>query len=222
MTDFRQQFERSALLSLEKREKLLHLVGEHFLQLDLDAGVARFSERFSFPFQVLGTESENTLTWLWAWAEEQTEMPDHLLRASRDLRAWLQGAGLNSLALPSVDLDVADGTMISIVAAEVSKAGAFYRDHYEGGALFILLYGSEIDAQPDLDRAGLLRAFTDLASRYGFNHRNAFCSYFLAKGLPLSESAGTVNAQTAAGERIVAEFGADGRLETINGEPFSA
>jgi hypothetical protein len=220
MTMFRRHFERCALRSFEKREKLLSLVGEHFLQLDLDEGIARFDDRIALPFQVLGTESENTLTWLWAWAEEQTEVPDRLLDASRDLRTWLEREGLNDLVRPSVDLDLADGAMFAAVAAEVCHAGAFYREHYEGGALFILLFSSEIDGQPDLDRSGLVRILGDLIAQYELDHRNLLLSYLRAKNLPFSESAETVNAQLASGERVIAEFLPGGAIARINGEPL--
>lgn len=221
MRPFQEHFERCALLSLEKREKLLHLAGEHFLELDPDTGIARFQERLSLPFQVLGTESDNTLTWLWAWADEQTEMPEPLTRSSRDLRTWFEAQGMHELIRPSVDLNLADGTQIAVIATEVSGAGAFYRDIYEGGSLFILLLGNEISLQPDLDRPALVRALGDLASRYEIDHRHVLTSYFRSKGLPLSEDAGTVNAQLANGERVIAEFGPGGRALLINGEPFA-
>ena len=221
MSTFRRQFERCALVSLEKREKLLSLVGEHFLQLDLDEGMARFNEHLSLPFQVLGTESDNTLTWLWAWAEEQTEIPEQLVEASHEVRAWLGRQGMSDLTRPSIDLDTADGTMFAAVATDVCRAGAFYRDHYEGGSLFILLFSSDIDRQPDLDRAALVRILNDLFAQYDLDHRIVLISYLRAKDLPYLETADSLSAQLANGERIIAEFGTNGRLERINGEPFA-
>jgi hypothetical protein len=219
MNSFRRHFERCALTSLEKREKLLSLVGEHFLHLDLDEGLARFDDRVFFPFQVLGTESENTLTWLWAWSKEQTEVPEQLQRSSREMRSWLEEAGLTDLTRPFVDLDVADGTMFAAVAADVCRAGSFYRDPYEGGALLILLFSSEIDRQPDLDRIALVRLLNDLFAQYDLDQRNVLLSYFRAKNLPFLETAETVNAQLVNGERIIAEFGPHG-LDHLNGEPL--
>lgn len=221
MNLFLSHFERCALASLEKREKLLALAGEHFLELDLDAGMARFSDRGPFPFQVLGTESENSLSWLWAWADEQTEMPDGLMRSSREMRAWLEANGMTELTTPSVDLDLADGIQLAVVASDVCKASAFYRDTYEGGSLLLLLFGSEIIAQPDLDRQAFIRLLADLASRYEFDQRNAVVSYFEGKGLPCAATDFSVNAQLSNGERILAEFGADRRLQLLNGEPLS-
>ena len=86
LTDY---LEQSALISLEKQDKLALLIGEDTYDLDLDAGKIRFDNSLEISFQVLGTESDNTLIWLWAWADEQTEeIPADLLRASREIRDW--------------------------------------------------------------------------------------------------------------------------------------
>lgn len=212
--------EQYGLLSLEKQNKFSSLAGDHFLELDLDGGIARFTGGLECPFQVLGTESDNSLTWLWAWAEEQTEIPEGLLRSSRELQQWGEGKDLAEFRLPSVDLDRLDGMAAGAIAAAVCKASCFYRDRYAGGSLVILLFSSAVDQQPDLDRAGLLRSLADLADRYEVDPRKTLVSYFRAKGLPCSEAGGVVNAQTANGERVVAEFSADGGLERINGEPW--
>jgi hypothetical protein len=218
MTALTEQFERCALTGREKQEKFLRLVGEHTLELDLDAGLARFTKHHAFPFQALGTESENTLSWLWAWADEQTEMPENLEKASLAMKVWLEAKGLQEYARPSLDLDRADGTMLSLIATEVCGAGCFYRDHYEGGALFILLYGSEIAAQAPFDRRDLVRNLDDLIERYEFNHRNALLSYFRANGIEAAETTDAVSATLPNGEHLIAEFDASGRLTAVNGE----
>ena len=218
MTTLIEQFEQCALAGREKQEKFLRLVGEHTVELDLDAGLARFTKHHAFPFQVLGTESENTLSWLWAWADEQTEMPQTLMKASFAMKVWLETKGLQEYARPSLDLDLADGTILSLVATQVCNAGCFYRDHYEGGALFILLYGAEIAAQAPFDRRELVRTLDDLIERYGFNHRNALRSYFRGSEVEAAETKDTVSATLSNGEHLIAEFDAAGRLTAINGE----
>src|SRR5512143_867932 len=106
-------FEQYALVSLEKQDKLELLLGDYTHVLDLDSGRIRFNDNLEFSFQVLGTESDNTLIWLWAWAEEQTEeVPADLVRASRELRDWGLHEGVQEFALPSVDLNKADGHML--------------------------------------------------------------------------------------------------------------
>lgn len=214
-------FEQYALVSLEKQEKFSRLIGEHHWELDLDSGMVRFND-LRFPFQVLGTESENTLTWLWAWANEQTEIPENLLESSLQLRAWGEREGIPEFISPSVDLNRADGHMFSLIASEVCRASAYYRGPYEGGAVLFLVFGEAIDRQPTFDLLALTRQFTNLISVYEFNHKNALLSYFRLKGLASVEKDRSVTATLESGEDMTAEFDEAGRLLSINGNIVSA
>jgi hypothetical protein len=214
-------FERFALVAMEKRQKLLRLADDQFLELDLDEGVARFSPSLVLPVQVLGTESDNSFTWLWAWAEEQTEMPERLIRSSREMQRWLEQQDLRELAAPSLDLDRADGTLLSCIATEVCRASAFYRDSYEGGALFLLLMSDQIDRQPGFTLAELAGSLLDLGSRYPFDHRSALAAYLRSRGRSLEERTDALQAQLATGEQLSVEFNADGSVRSINGAPVA-
>ncbi len=211
--------EKYALLSLEKQDKLESLVAEHMHELDLDAGKIRF-ENFEFPVQVIGTESDNTLTWLWAWAEEQTEVPVGLLQSAIQLRTWGGGEDIPEFSVPSVDLNRADGNVMAMIGAEVCRASCYYRDDYEGGAVFMLLFDRMIDNQPSFDRARLLLRFSDLISRYDLNHRNVVLSYLTLKGLSPAEQRDLISCELESGERLSAEFDEAGRLVMVNGAAF--
>ena len=215
------QFEKIALVSLEKQEGLFRRLGEHVMDLDLDTGLVRFSTDAAFPFQLLGTESDNSLNWLWAWADEQPEVPEELIKSARDLKAWGAREGVTEFTTPSVDLNRADGTMLSLIASGICAASGYYREPYDGGTLFILLYGADSGQPPVFDRTGLIGAMKDLVSRFQFDHRKALHSYFRMKSLPFSDTGDTVNAELAGGERFVALFDRAGQVITINGESVS-
>jgi hypothetical protein len=218
MGNIAEYFERCALISLEKQEKFDRLIGEHTRELDIDSGVIRFSSGPAVPFQVLGTESGNSLTWLWAWSDEQPDIPLHLLSSAFQLKDWGEQHDVKEFCLPSVDLTRADGQMISLIATEVCKASCYCRDPYEGGALYVLLSDRDIDAEPPFDLAGLSRNFLDLISLYEFDHRSALLSYFRAKGLNPVETGPKVTCELESGEQMSAEFDDSGRLRFLNGE----
>jgi hypothetical protein len=220
MPTLREHFERCALLALEKQDKLSRLIGDHVWELDLVAGSIRFDDR-TFPFQVLGTESENTLTFLWAWANEQTEIPENLLASSLKLREWGRQEGVAEFTLPSVDVDRADGHMLAMISSVVVNVSCYYRAPYEGGAVYLLITAPEVDAQPPFGVAGFIAGFTSLAASYDLNHRSAFTSYLKAKNLPIVDKGPLVAAQLEAGEPITAEFDAAGRCASLNGNPVA-
>ncbi len=221
MSSIKDFFEQFALISLEKQAKFDRLTGEHFAEFDIDAGLLKIDNDLVFPFQVLGTQSDNTLTWLWAWSEEHADVQPELLAAALKLKDWGSKQGVEEFCLPEVDIERADGMMISLIAAEVCKASCYYRDAYEGGAAFVLLSGAGIDRQPDFELSGLLISFTDIASRYELNHRNTLLSYLRMKGLPFVEDGAMITGKLESGEEIRMEFGGSGIIVSLNGESFS-
>ncbi len=220
MNEIISYLEQYALLSLEKQEKLARLVGEHAAELDLDSGKIIFENGLDLPFQVLGTESDNTLTWLWAWAEEQTEIPENLLTSSLQLKEWGKREGIEEFTVPSLDLNKADGHVLSLISAEISDASCYYGSHYEGGAVFVLVFSEAVDRQPPFNLDGLSRQFTELISQYELNHRNVLVSYLRKNNLPFTDKGLVVAAGLLTGERLAAEFEENGRLKSLNGKPM--
>lgn len=215
MNPLTSSLEKYGLLSLEKQDKLTQLIGEHLYQIDLSAGRIRF-DGLEFPVQALGTESDNTFTWLWAWADEQEEIPKHLTSASRELKEWGAREGIKELTIPSVDLDRADGTMFALIASEICGASCYYRDVYEGGSLFVLIFDAMIERQPSFDLDRLSKQFLHLISHYDVNQRTALLSYLAVKGVSLSEGISRIACLLETGELLRAEFDASGRLLTLN------
>jgi hypothetical protein len=219
MSTLTEYLEKYALISLEKQEKLARLAAGHtVVELDFDAGMLRFSDTLEFRFQVLGTESDNTLNWLWAWADEQAELNSDLLASSLQMKEWGAKVGLPEFTAPSVDLEKADGHVLSMIASEVCAASCYYQDSYDGGALFLLLFGESIDQQPAFDVANLSRQFSNLISLYELNHRNTLVSYLDLKGLPFTEQGTAISWEMESAEHVRAEFDPAGRLQSINGK----
>ena len=210
MSTLREQIERYALLALEKQDKFFRLAGEHLFELDLEKGLARFGRAIEFPCQVLGTQSDNTLTWLWAWSEAQEEIPETLLRSSREMRSWALRENVPEAAEPSVDLDRADGRALAMVAVEVCGASSFYRDPYEGGALYLLLFGRAIDDQAALTGQRMAYHVRELSRQYDISPRETLLAYFRAKGLQADFSGRTLSCLLESGEPFTMEFDAHG------------
>jgi len=222
MSTLADHLEQFALLSLEKKDKLSLLIGEHTYCLDLDAGKVRFNDFLETSFQVIGTESDNTLIWLWAWADEQTEdIPAHLLQAARELRDWGLKKGVQEFTLPSIDLHKADGQVLSMIACELCNANCYFQDVYEGGSAYLLLFDKRIDSQPPFDLLRLSRSFLDLITRYELDHRKTILSYLRMKNLPFAETGPLITCELDSKERLSVEFDDAGRLTRLNGATIS-
>jgi hypothetical protein len=76
-----------ALFALGRQLLLADLVGDLDWAYDLPTGLLSCGDRYRWPAEVLGTESEETGTWLWAWANAAGNVPPEPQAAAR--LSWL-------------------------------------------------------------------------------------------------------------------------------------
>jgi len=79
MTTFAEQFATHAATSFARQRTLADFLGEHHWQVDMDAGTVDFGAGRTYAIQLLGTESQGDDTWLWAWANEESGLPDRVI-----------------------------------------------------------------------------------------------------------------------------------------------
>jgi hypothetical protein len=125
--------------SFDKQLQLAHLVGEVSWQLSLDSGLLSVGNRYCWRIELLGTLSESDGTWLWAWANDASNIPAHLLVASLAFKAYGEQHGIPELTTPQLPLDQIDGHTLALFASGICEANAYYRCPYEDGALFLLI-----------------------------------------------------------------------------------
>src|SRR4051812_5614895 len=78
---------------VENQARLLDGLAEFDWGLDLDTGLLTFTstrggrELARYPVQLIGSSSESSNTWLWAWANVESDLPPALLRGIEGVRA---------------------------------------------------------------------------------------------------------------------------------------
>lgn len=105
--------------------------------IDFETGILRFGgERF--PFQVIGSESSVSNTWLWGWANESIENPE-VLKLCNQLCARGEAWNLEAFTEPQYELaQLYNGFNLSAVATMLAdKPMCFYRCPHETGAVFV-------------------------------------------------------------------------------------
>lgn len=132
-------FVKYTLASCGKQLHFSEMIGDEDWNYDLAAGLLSFGNKCLWHAQLLGTESDATGTWLWAWANTESNIPTHLLVASLALKAYGELHGHAELTTPQVPLNHVDGHTLALLASGVCEADAYYRCPYEGGALFVLI-----------------------------------------------------------------------------------
>ena len=200
-------------LSLEKQDALSDYLGEHTWWLDLQAGTVDFGAGRVFPIQVVGTESKESGTWLWSWANHVSQIPGILQTSALRLREFGQAHGVWEFATPELAPDSFDGHKLAAAACGVAGADAYYLAHHDGGA--VLLFLPSLDLR-DLIRPSVLHMttiFTGVISTWEIaDHRAAFIAYARAKGCTIHEVRPRVEVTDPTGEQLAAVFEQSGRL----------
>ncbi len=169
---------RYALASLGKQLSISDIVGDDDWNVDLTHGQISFGDRYCWHVQLLGTESESSGTWLWAWANTESNIPTHLLVASLALKAYGELHGHAELTTPQVPLAHVDGHTLALLASGVCEADAYYRCPYEGGAAFVLIKDENFPRCTEPPLARIASVFPQaIASLDIPDHRLAFTCY---------------------------------------------
>jgi hypothetical protein len=93
-----------AFSSLGKQVSISDIVGDNDWNFDLATGLLSFGDQYIWQTQLLGTVSDDASTWLWAWANTESNIPTHLLVASLALKAYGELHGYAELTAPQVPL----------------------------------------------------------------------------------------------------------------------
>lgn len=210
--ELQQLLEEHGAASWDKQMLLADLIGDGDWQLTISAGRITFGGRQSFPVQILGSEADDAQTWLWSWANSQSNLPAPLLLAAEQLREFGAQNDVPEFVDPSFGLDVASGHQLSLIASGLCGADAYYRGPYEGGAVFLLLSGAEL-RQPGNDTAlRFIRIFNGFIMAVPCNHRAAFCAYARYKEYALDVQGDALIATHPAGAQVRAVFDAHDRM----------
>jgi hypothetical protein len=208
--------ERYTALAYDKQNDLYEVIGDNAWNADLTAGTIAFGPDLVFPLQVLGTFSHSSETWLWAWANTQSDLPARLLAQAEQLRAYGQQHGIELLTASEFAATEHDLHIIGIIAAGMFGASGYYLANYGQGTMVVTVESELIDQVPKNDFARIPHAFPQVITLFELNHRPAFIHYLTQKGYTVTEAADTVSAAVDSGI-LTATFDNLGRLASLKG-----
>ncbi len=216
-------FEQYGALAHERQGRLAELIGEHGWQFDMDRGTIAFGP-LRTPVQILGTVSDLSNTWLWSWANEQSDIPPTLLQAAETLRSIGEEKGVAELNEPQFDVQpFAQGHRLAMIAVGLLDAPAYYRGPYDGGAAFFLLpeLNVPIDRRPR--SLQVLSTFMSFIELHECGHRTALESYLRLKGFVIkAESNRHLVAESSGDSPIEARFNSSGQLVKLEAKISAA
>ena len=212
--------ERYAALAYDKQSDLYEVIGDNSWNAAMDAGTICFGPQLVFPVQVLGTFSHASETWLWAWANAQSNLPASLLNQAEQLRAYGKQYGIELLTTGQFDATDADLHLIGCIASGIFGASGYYLANYGQGTMLVTIKSEQIDQVAKNDFARIPTVFLQVIGVFEMQHRPAFVKYVAQKGYPVTETADTVSAVVDFGI-LTATFDHLGRLANLQGRSGS-
>ena len=204
-------------ISFEKQQFLGKLLGENppdwlFSMTD---GTLSFEKMYTLKIQLLGTESDVTNSWLWAWANEGSNIPPHLLKVANLMREYGKQQGIATFTSKEAVAmnNLFQGHNLSLVASGISGANAYYRGPYEGGALFMIITDERfpVDTRHPIQR--IVITFPQFLQAYGYlNHKAALMAYCVAHEIPMNIEEKSLTAEHSDCTKLTATFDEQGRL----------
>ena len=82
-------------------------LGDRGWNLDTQTGIVTFGEDLQFNVQILGTHSEVDNSWLWAWANESSGLPESVIATSLEMKADGDGSA-STLTINGGTINLAD------------------------------------------------------------------------------------------------------------------
>lgn len=210
---------------LEKQDALSEFLGEHRWSLDVPAGTVDFGLGRVYSVQIIGTESRADASWLWAWANAASRIPEGLLRSAKELRRFGERESVQAFVEPELRLEAVDAHILGLVASGITGADAYYLGHHDRGAVLFLISDSTLQGLLKASAFRMNTIFMTFISSWEIrDQRRAFVSYAKAKGCKVDVNNSDVDCVTPAGETIVGRFGEERllvRLSTSVGPPTS-
>lgn len=204
--------------AFDRQMLLADLIGDLPWAYDLQTGILSFGGDYQWKAEVLGTESEETATWLWAWANEASNIAADQQAASLKLKALGEEHGIVELTERMIPLEHADGHAFASIAVGEGLGKAYYRGQYEGGAAFLLITDDDLQFQVNEPLQRILTVFPQVISAWELpNHRKALRGYLQHYGIEPEDQDGALLLQEDGEVVLRAEFDEHGRLTKMEG-----
>lgn len=212
--DFEVLMEQQAGLSFEKQLQFGELIGEEAWQLDMTEGTIAFGS-FVFPIQIIGSFSFQDNSWMCAWANTQSGIPENLLQQSYKLKEIGEEEDIDILTNGHFNVDETFVHQMGLFACGFFETKSYYAANYGQGILLVTIDSDKIPAIDKRNLEVVATTFSQLVSSIELDHKNAFFNYLIDREFLINISTDTI-AGLKEGTIIEAVFDEWNRLTALN------
>ncbi|MCA8997789.1 MAG: hypothetical protein KDA80_12410 [Planctomycetaceae bacterium] len=192
------------------------VLGDRSWGVNISEGRVTFGDDLSFPMQLLGTEADGDSSWLWAWANEASNLPESLLTTCQQLRDIGERNGIPEFTTRSFSLDIVDGHTLAMIASGFHPDCCYYRGPYDGGALFFLVCDAPNEVTNPVHAERAITVLTEVISIFEVDHHLMAESFLQSQEFQLKICDSSLTA-TREQHSITVSFDSHGRISQIEG-----
>ncbi|MDY8134508.1 DUF6882 domain-containing protein [Aquimarina sp. 2201CG5-10] len=214
---FEELLAHSAGLSFEKQLLFGDVIGSNSWQFDMNSGTISFGSELSFPVQVIGSLSFNDSSWMWGWANAQSNIPDSLLVQSKKIKELGERKGIDTLSEGHISVEEGFEHQIGMIACALFNANSYYCANYGQGTLVVTIESDQIPSINLNSVEKILTHFPQLIGGVEVDHKEAFKNYLIDRDFQLKIDTNKIEG-VRNGKLVTGEFDEIGRLKNLNGK----
>jgi hypothetical protein len=208
--------ERYGGIALEKQLDFGDIIGSNNWNVDVTKGTISFGPELCFPMQSIGTFSHSSQTWLWAWANTKSGLPESIIQQSLQLKKYGEDNEIDLLRNDTFDFSKDELHLVGAIASGMFNSSAYYIADYGQGAMVVTIKSGIVDKARTDNHLRILTVFPQLISLFDMNHKNALVNYLQAKGYVVSDAENMVTG-IKNNNTITGQFDELSRLTKLNG-----
>lgn len=201
-------------MAMEKQLFFADVVGKMDWNVDMAKGEIAFGGNYVFPMQILGSFSHSSETWLWGWANSQSNLPEKLLIQANKLREYGDINKIDWLVNGQFEINRNWMHYIGHIALGMFEASGYYLGNFGAGTICLTISAKDIDQKFPNNPLSIFTVFPQLISRYEVNHKESFVNYLIQKKYEIEKNGNEILGKN--GEyKVKASFDNMGRMTEL-------
>ncbi|MCL7764085.1 hypothetical protein MPF19_11705 [Polaribacter sp. Z014] len=208
-------YNQSFVISTEKQEVFGEMVEGLGWTCDILEGKLTYGDDKVFDIQVLGTYSENEKSWLWAWGNTQSGIPEKFLQTALAAKTIGEAYQIEDFTTSKREFSSDPGVYFSTIISAMAKESCYVPLTFKGLTVYVTITSAEADSKARTAPALICSHFTKVAANYTFPHKYSLYFYLKGKGYEVELPGNNIVAKKG-DDQILGIFDLKGRLMKIS------
>jgi len=182
---FQTIFTKYGALALDKQESLGELIGDAVGDLNIEKGTISFGDDLIFPIQIIGTLSNETNKWHWAWDNEEVGLPEDLIKEALEVKKIGEKYNIGQFTTNIFDGDNFEAHLIAMAVSGIMDDAGYYAADFDEVTFFVTIQSDKIPRDDTIER--FVKVYDKFHKEFEVKARLAFEGYTKLRGYDYKE-----------------------------------